>query len=155
MSSLHPSLPTTPFPNLPTFEEPNVARFLVVPGSDAGFLIPDGTPRSFNDRHIQDLHAPGVAHGVPAVLFFRTQYIAGTRFFVRLNTSFEFQFHAEAAGAQSWHELIAPGVLREKDNELTLAVSPGGQAVFSEIAILYTSNKLTVTRPIVLEPTPD
>jgi hypothetical protein len=41
----------------------------------------------------------------------------------------------------------------EQDNELTLFVGPGGQAIFSEIAILYTSNKLTVTRPVVLEPT--
>ena len=51
--------------------------------------------------------------------------------------------------------MIAPGVLREEDNEIVLFVAPegDGQVVFSEIAILYTSNKLTITRPIVLNPT--
>lgn len=153
MATIHPHAPFRPIPTLPTFEEPNVARFLVVPGSDAGFLIPsDENPLS--DRHIQGLDAPGVAPGMPAVLLFRTQYTNGTRFSVRLNNSFEFQFHADESAAKSWHELIAPGVLREQDNELTLAVGSGGQAIFSEIAILYTSNKLTVTRPIVIDPTP-
>lgn len=153
MATVHPHVPFHPLPTLPTFEEPNVARFLVVPGSDAGFLIPsDQNPLS--DRHIPGLDAPGVVPGMPAVLFFRTEYTKGTRFSVRLNASFEFQFEADEAAAKSWHELIAPGVLREQDNELTLAVGSGGQAIFSEIVLLYTSNKLTVTRPIVLEPTP-
>jgi hypothetical protein len=152
MATFRPHIPGT-LPNLPTFEEPEVARFLVVPGSDAGFLLPGGDP-PISDRHVQGLHAPGVVPGMPAVLFFRTQYVAGTTFTVRLNASFEFQFRADAAGAQSWHEIIGPGVLRAQDNELVLAVGPGGQVVFSEIAILYTSNKLTVTKEIVLEPTP-
>jgi hypothetical protein len=155
MATVQPHAAFRPIPTLPTVEEPNVARFLVVPGSDAGFLIPsDENPLS--DRHIQGLHAPGVAPGMPAMLLFRTQYTKGARFSVRLNASREFQFHAEEAGAKSWHELISPGVLREENNELTLFVAPdeNGQVIFSEIAILYTSNKLTVTRPIVLEPTP-
>lgn len=149
--AIRPHLPGTG--NFPTFEEPEVARYLVVPGSDAGFLIPDGDP-PLGDRHIQGLHAPGLVSGMPAVLFFRTQYIAGTTFSVRLNASSEFRFSAEGAGAQSWHEVIAPGVLRAQDNELTLAVDPDGQVVFSEIAILYTSNKLTVTKIVVLDPSP-
>ena len=151
MAIIRPHFPGGP--NLPTFEEPEVARYLVVPGSDAGFLLPGGNP-PVGDLHIQALHAPGVVPGLPAVLFFRTQYIAGTTFTVRLNASFEFQFRADAPGAQSWHEIIAPGVLRAQGNELALAVVPGGQVVFSEIAILYTSNKLTVTKEIVLDPTP-
>ena len=150
MAIFRPHIPGT-IPNLPTFEEPEVARFLVVPGSDAGFLLPGGDP-PISDRHIQGLRAPGVVPGMPAVLFFRTQYVAGTIFTVRLNASFEFQFRAEAAGAQSWHEIIGPGVLRDQGNELVLVVGPGGQVIFSEIAILYTSNKLTVTKEIVLDP---
>lgn len=153
MATVQPHAPFRPIPTLPTYEEPNVARFLVVPGSDAGFLVPS-EDNPLGDRHIQGLDAPGAAPGMPAVLLFRTQYTQGTRFSLRLNHSFEFQFHAVESAAKSWHELIAPGVLREQDNELVLAVSPDGQAIFSEIAILYTSNKLTVTRPIVLEPTP-
>jgi hypothetical protein len=151
--SAQPHAPFRPNPTGPTIEEPNVARFMVIPGSDAGFLIPsDENP--LGDRHIQGLDAPGLAPGMPAVLFFRTQYTQGTRFSVRLNSSVEFQFLADESAAKSWHELIAPGVLRERDNELTLALRSDGQVIFSEIAILYTSNKLTVTRPLVLEPTP-
>lgn len=153
MATLRPHVPGSGLPTLPTVEVPEVARYLVVPGSDGGFLIPSGElPTS--DRHIQGLHAPGVVHGMPAVLLFRTEYTAGTRFSVRINSSFEFQFHAKVAAAQSWHEIVGPGVLREQDNELTLAVSSDGQVIFSEIVILYTSNKLTVTKDLVLEPAP-
>lgn len=151
MATVHPHAPLHDIPTLPTYEEPNVARFLAVPGSDAGFLIPsDAHP--LGDLHIQGLDAPGVANGMPALLLFRTEYTKGARFSVRLNSSSEFRFEARESAAKSWHELVAPGVLREQDNTLTLAVGPEGQVVFSEIAILYTSNKLTVTRPIVLQP---
>ncbi|GGK16657.1 hypothetical protein [Luteimonas terricola] len=155
MSTVLPRSPANPRPGLPTYEEPSVARFLVVPGSDSGFLIPDGQHIA-NDRHIQDLDAPGLVPGLPAVLYFRTQYTAGARFSVRINASSEFHFRADKAGAQSWHELISPGVLREQGNEMVLFVASdaGGQVIFSEIAILYTSNKLTVTRSIVLDPSP-
>ena len=153
MHTTRPPLQTRPLPTLPTFEEPNVARVLVVPGSDGGFLIPSDQP-PHGDLHLQQLDAPGVIRSLPAVLLFRTRYLAGSRFSVRVNGSAEFQFQGGEGGAQSWHEVIAPGVLREEDNEIVLFVAPdsGGQVIFSEIAILYTSNKLTVTRPIVLEP---
>lgn len=153
MRTTRPQFQTRPLPTLPTVEEPNVARFLVVPGSDGGFLIPsDQHPQG--DLHLQRLDAPGVIRDLPAVLLFRTQYLAGSRFSVRVNGSTEFQFQGSEARAQSWHEVIAPGVLREEDNEIVLFVAPdnGGQVIFSEIAVLYTSNKLTVTRPIVLDP---
>lgn len=152
MSTAQPHTSVRPTHGLPTYEEPNVARFLVVPGSDAGFLIPDGHHIA-NDRHIF-LDAPGLVPGSPAVLYFRTQCTAGARFAVQVNNSTEFHFRVDEAGAQSWHELLSPSVLREKDNEMVLFVAGDnhGQVIFSEIAILYTSNKLTVTRPIVLDP---
>lgn len=154
MATVHPHVPFRPLPTLPTFEEPNVARFLVVPGSDAGFLI----TRDVGTRDFQNLDAPGLVPGLPAVLYFRTQYTKAASFQIRLNTSqFEFRFHADEAAAKSWHELIGPGVLREENNQLFLSNISADfdeQVIFSEIAILYTSNKLTVTRPIVLEPTP-
>lgn len=154
MSTVHPRIPLGPRPTLPTFEEPNVARFLVVPGSDAGFLVSNNAP-SLGTITIRNLDAPGLVPGLPAVLYFRTEYTKGARFQVRLNASPEFRFRADEAAAKSWHELIGPGVLREENNEITLFVAPedDGQVIFSEIAILYTSNRLTVTRPIVLEPT--
>ncbi len=156
MSTLQPRIPTRPIPPLPTVEEPSVARFLAVPGSDAGFLITKAAP-FFGNLSIENLDAPGLVPGLPAMLFFRTEYTRGARFQVRLNTApFEFRFHAREAAAKSWHELISPGVLRAENNQLFLFVAPedDGQVIFSEIAILYTSNKLTVARPIVFEPTP-
>jgi hypothetical protein len=155
MTTLQPHAPLRPLPTLPTVEEPSVARFLVVPGSDAGFLIPS-TQNPLSDLHLQNLDAPGLVRGMPAVLYFRTQYTRGARFQVRVNQSAEFRFTADEAAAKSWHELLSPGVLREEDNEITLFVAPddGQQVIFSEIAILYTSNKLTITRPIVFEPAP-
>ena len=154
MSTLQPRIFPHPVPNVPTVEEPSVARFLVVPGSDAGFLITQEAP-FFGNHSIENLDAPGLVAGMPAVLFFRTQYTQGARFQVRLNQAqFEFRFHATEAASRSWHELISPGVLRQDNNQLFLFVAPdnGGQVIFSEIAILYTSNKLTITRPIVLDP---
>lgn len=157
MATVHPHVPLRPFPTLPTVEEPNVARFLVVPGSDAGFLI-SHKQGALGTRTIDNLDAPGVIPGLPAVLYFRTEYTNGARFHVRVNSSIEFEFRASEHAAKSWHELIKPGVLREQNNSITLFVAPDEgldeQVIFSEIAILYTSNKLTVTRPIVLEPTP-
>lgn len=153
MSVVQPRLPAGPVHQLPTYEEPSVARFLVVPGSDGGFLTPsDAHP--LGEVHLRDLHAPGLVRSLPAVLMFRTEFRAGSRFHVRINRSIEFTMQADGHRAQSWHEVIAPGVLREEDNEITLWVAPDneGQVIFSEITILYTSNKLTITRPIVLEP---
>lgn len=153
MPSVQPRLSVNPRPGLPTFEEPSVARYLIVPGSDAGIVIPS-EENPLSDRHILGLHAPGVVRSMPAVLLFRTEYSRNARFSVRINASSEFSFRADRHGAQSWHELISPGVLREEDNEMVLFVAADDDAwvIFSEIAILYTSNKLTVTRPMVLDP---
>lgn len=153
MSVFQPRIPPGPLPPLPTYEEPNVARFLVVPGSDAGFLTPsDAFP--LGEVSLENLDAPGIVRSLPAVLMFRTEFRAGSRFHVRINHSVEFELRASDHRAQSWHEVIAPGVLQEENNVITLWVAPDheGQVIFSEITILYTSNKLTVTRPIVLEP---
>jgi hypothetical protein len=148
MSTAQPHTSVRPTHGLPTYEEPNVARLLVVPDSDAGFLVPDGA----SDRHIF-LEAPGLVPGLPAVLYFRTKSTAGSRFGVQINNATEFHFVPPADGAQSWHEVVSPHVLRQGENELVLFVTDAqARVVFSDIAILYTSNKLTVTRPSVLDP---
>lgn len=134
-----------------TYEEPQVARYITVAGSDDGFIIPSGDP-ALNDVHLQGIHAPGLVPGIPAVLYFRTQHWKGSQISVRLNSTTLFRYTAPADGAQSWHEIIEPHVLKEQDNELTLAVSTQDQVAFSEIVILYTSKVLTVTRPVVLDP---
>jgi hypothetical protein len=131
------------------FEETEVARFLTVAGSADGFTIPDPTTQQ-NDRHIQAIHAPGLVGGSLSVIFYRTIHTGTPRFSVRLNATQLIAHTLAEAGPQSWHQIIRAGVLKPKDNELTLAVSGEGVVAFSDVVILYTSNKLTVRRPPVL-----
>lgn len=133
-----------------SFEEPEVARYITIPGSDEGFTIPSGE-LPLSDRHIQGIHAPGLIASRSAVLFFRTLHRAGSAFSVRLNSTRLFQHMPPEDGAQSWHEIIQPGALLPENNELTLAVASDGQVTFSEIVILYTSNRLTVTKEAVFD----
>ena len=131
------------------FEETEVARYLTVSGSADGFTIPDPTTQ-LNDRHIQAIHAPGLVNGSLPVIFYRTRHTGTPKFSVRLNaTPLIAQTLAEGA-PQSWHQIIRAHVLKPQDNELTFAVSGEGVVTFSDVVILYTSNKLTVRRPPVL-----
>ena len=79
MPTLESRLPSLPLPPLPTYEEPSVARFLVVPGSDAGFTVP-ATPGGVSDLHLRNIDAPGVTRNLPALLLFRTRYRDNSRF---------------------------------------------------------------------------
>ena len=45
-----------------------------------------------------------------------------------------------------------PNALRAEDNELTFAVSGDGSVTFSDVVILYTSDKLTIVKEPVLDP---
>lgn len=139
------------------FEETQVARYVTVAGSGPGFTIPDpNTPLPIGDRHIQDIHAPGLIAGSLPVIFFRTTHTGSPSFSVRLNTTRLTQHTFSDAGPHTWHEIIPAGALKPEANELTLAVSSDGSVTFSDIVILYTSNKLTARRPFpdqVLDPT--
>jgi hypothetical protein len=59
-------------------------------------------------------------------------------------------------GPHSWHEIIPAGALKTQNNELHLSVPTDGviskddSVTFSDVVILYRSNKLTVKRPSVL-----
>lgn len=134
------------------FEEPEVARFLTIPESAGGFTIPDPT-FPINDRHIPGIHAPGLIPGSRSVIFFRTRNTGTPAFAVRLNSTPLTQHSFNDAGPKSWHEIVPPGALKPQDNELTLFVQGEGAVNFSDIVILYTSNQLTVRRPIVVSTT--
>ena len=47
------------------------ARYAIVPGSDTAVTIPP--PRGLNDKHYQNINAPGVDQGRSAVLFFKME----------------------------------------------------------------------------------
>jgi hypothetical protein len=139
------------------FEETQVARYVTLAGSGAGFTVPDSTaPLPSTDHHIQDIHAPGLVNGSLPVIFFRTSHAGSPSFSVRLNSAVLTQHTLSDSGPHNWHEIIPAGALKSAANELTLAVTGDGSVRFSDILILYTSNKLTVRRPFpdeVLAPT--
>lgn len=146
------------FDRLPSFfEEPEVARYVTVVGSAGGFTIPDpDADLPISDRHIQGIHAPGLVNGSPPVIFFRTSHTGNPAFSVFLNSTRLIQHVFSDVGPFTWHEIIPSGALKSEANDLTLAVSGDGSVRFSDIVILYTSNKLTARRPFpdqVLDPT--
>ena len=122
-----------------------VARYITL--ADSGFTIPDAA-NPLNDRHLQDINAPGVVGGSSSVLFFRTTCSGNPTFSVRLNGDFTLQLTPSTPGPHAWHEVVTS--LKEKANELTLAVSGQGRVTFSDIVILYTSNQVTVKQPPVV-----
>ena len=130
-------------------EETEVARYVTVPGSDAGFTIPSpSSPES--DRHIQQIHLPGLVVGQLPVLFFRTAHSGSPELSIRVNATSVFRLHLPGGDRHAWHEILPAGALREADNEMVLAVSGEGSVTVSDIVILYSSSRLTVRRPPVL-----
>jgi hypothetical protein len=136
-----------------SFEEPDVARYITPVGAPEFTLPDDQTPSS--DRHLFGINAPGLIPGSMAVLFFQaTPSGENPRFTVRVNQTnlTDHTFSRSEAGARAWHEIIPAGQLKPEDNELTFAGYPGGYVTFSDVIILYRSNKLTVSRPLVVSP---
>ena len=132
------------------FEEPEVARYIALPGTAGGFQLPD--PASgLSDRHIQQIHAPGLLSGSAPVILFRTRHTERPRFSLRLNATHltQYTFIAADPPERSWHEIIPIGALKVQDNELTFNVSGEGTVIFGDVVILYTSNKLMVRKPLV------
>lgn len=132
------------------FEEPEVARYIAVPGTAGGFEVPDPTS-GISDRHLQQIHAPGLLSGSSPVIFFRTRHTNMPRLSVRLNATplTQYTFVGQDPPERSWHEIIPVGALKRQDNELTFAVSGPGTVIFGDVVILYTSNELTVKKPLV------
>ncbi|MFL6577287.1 MAG: hypothetical protein ACJ8MR_11770 [Povalibacter sp.] len=135
------------------FEEPEVARYIAIPGTAGGFQLPD--PASgLSDRHIQQIHAPGLLSGLAPVIFFRTRHTERARLSVRLNATplTVYTFLSGDPPERSWHEIIPAGALKLQDNELIFSVSGEGTVIFGDVIIMYTSNELTVRKPLVFTP---
>lgn len=132
------------------FEEPEVARYIAIAGTAGGFQLPDpGSGQS--DRHIQQIHAPGLLSGSAPVIFFRTRHTERPRLSVRLNATplTQYTFVSADPPERSWHEIIPAGALKIQDNELTFNVSGQGTIIFGDVVIMYTSNEVTVRKPLV------
>lgn len=131
------------------FEEPRVTRHITVLGSGAGLTVPDpDAPLPLNDRHIQEIHAPGVVNEPLPVIMFRTAHTGPMSFSVRLNSTRLTQHTFSQPGPHTWHEVIPEGALKAEHNELTLAIQGSGSVTFSDIVFFYTSSKLTAKIPL-------
>ena len=137
---------------IPTFfDEPDVTRYMAVGESAGGFTIPDpAAALPISDRHIRDIHAPGLKNGSLPVILFRTAHTGSPTFSVRLNSTrlTQHTFTASDTSSRSWHKIVAAGALKPEDNELTFAVNGDGSVTFSDVVTFYTSNKLTIRRPV-------
>lgn len=138
----------------------DVARLLTVAQSVGGFTVPD-PQTSASDAHIQGVNAPGLVNGSVAVLFYRAVTRGSGTYHVRLQSAngttqpTEHAISALDAGPSSWQEVIPAGLLTSDNNELIFAVSvdsAGTSVTFSDVAILYKSNKLTIPRPPIFAP---
>lgn len=132
------------------FDEPEVARYIALPRTADGFQLPDAS--GINDRHFQEIHAPGLLSGSVPVIFFRTRHTGKPHISVRLNSTplTQYTFVGDDPPERSWHEIIPAGALKPRDNELTFNISGSGTVIFGDVVILYTSNELTVKKPVVV-----
>lgn len=144
----------------PDFQAPDVARLVTAPQSVGGFTVHgiDGSNQP-NDREI-DIQTPGLVDGTVAVIFYRTTHTGNGSFHVRVNVmqTTEHTYSDSDRGPFSWQETIPAGVLISENkapgsNQLFFAVSSDstGNVTFSDVAILYKSNKLTVRVPPVAQ----
>ena len=146
------------------FEEPEVARYIALTETAGGFRLSFGkSDPEQTDRHIQQIHAPGLLNGSAPVIFYRTRHREPGKeepntepelptFSVRLTATLltKYTFVKMDPPERSWHEIIPAGALKTQDNELVFGVSGKGTVIFGDVVILYTSNELTVRKPLVL-----
>jgi hypothetical protein len=126
------------------FDEPEVARYVTIAETLGGYPLPDSS--LINDVHFTHLDAPGLISSSIPVIFFRTKHAGRPTYSIRLNSA-RLIIHTMADDSpQSWHIFIPPGALKTQFNELVLSVSGDGTVIFSDVAILYTSNELTVRK---------
>jgi hypothetical protein len=148
-----------PFPRslvqnvLPLFYEvTQISRYVVLPDSVGGVTVPGKVP-GLGSEWAPRFDAPGVVRALHAVIFFGTKSETdAARFSVRLTRSGDhLMMHTLTdRSLHSWHQIIPPNILTELDNELLFNVYEGAIATFSDVVILYTSDKLTIKRPRVV-----
>jgi hypothetical protein len=130
-----------------------VSGYVVLPDSVVGVNAPSQAPGVVGSQWAPRFDAPGIVTGVHAVIFFEAKPESeGARFSVRLTRSSEhLMLHTFTdCVAHAWHQIIRPSVLTPLDNELIFNVSDGGGVTFSDVVVMYTSDKLTITKPPVL-----
>jgi len=138
----------------PLFNEvTRVSRYVVLPDSVVGVTAPGNAPGVHGSEWAPRFDAPGIVPGLHAVIFFgaKSEDEAAT-FSVRLSRSPEhLMIHTLTdSSLHSWHQIIRPNILTATDNELIFSVSGADSVTFSDVVILYMSDKLTISKPPVL-----
>ena len=138
----------------PLFNEvTRVSRYVVLPDSVGGVTAPGNAPGVLGSEWAPRFDAPDVVPGLHAVIFFGARSEdEGARFSVRLTRSPQHLMidTLTDSSLHSWHQIIPPNILTATDNELSFNVSGADTVTFSDVVILYTSDKLTISKPPVL-----
>lgn len=133
------------------YEETDVARFLAFPESlGQGFTVPD-PQTGIDDRGLR-FDAPG-AHdqSIAAILFQTRPNTKNVSWSVRLNANPHLVLETlDNSAPRSWCKLAAAGQLMPTNNEIIFAVSANeegvGSMTFSDVLVLYTSDRLTIQK---------
>lgn len=138
---------------LPLFSEvTRVARYVVLPDSVGGVTAPSEAPAVIGSEWAPHFDAPGIVPGVHAAIYFNTEAKAeGARFSVRLTRAGDhFMMHTLTdTEPHSWHQIIPPNLLTSSDNELIFNAYDGATITFSDVVIMYTSERLTIPQRFV------
>jgi hypothetical protein len=113
------------------------ARYAIVPGSDTAVTIPP--PGGLNDKHYQNIDAPGVDQGRSAVLFFKMESKGTPRLRMRIGTSVLVDSTFDETPRRTFSEIIPGSALKAADNELIVSVTGSGSVIISDIVFLYTA----------------
>ena len=147
------------------FEETRVMRYAALPETIYGFTLPDPALGVPNIRSIA-FETPGVIE-IPSILLFRTRHTGKPSFRLDINRAIltRYTFNDDDPPERSWHEIIPayvhgndkePGgpTLRSQENYVIFVTSGDGTVTFGDVAILYTSNEVSLKIPIVFNPQP-
>src|SRR5687768_7134235 len=113
------------------------ARYAIVPGSDTAATIPP--PGGVNDKHYQNIQAPGINQGRSAVLFFKLETKGNPRLRMRIGTAVLVDSTFDDTPRRTFSEIIPGTALNEANNELVVSVTGSGNVIISDIVFLYTA----------------
>jgi len=129
------------------YEVTRVARYVTLADSVSGVTAPSEAPFVIGSQWAPRFDAPGIVPGAHAVIFFGTEARSeGARFSVRFTRagSHLMNYTLTDTEPHSWHQIIPPNVLTSSDNELIFNAYDGATITFSDVVIMYTSEKLTL-----------
>ena len=83
--------------------------------------------------------APG-AQFAPSLLAFRVKTEGDVRLQAALNGRNLFSIELEPGSERSFHEVISTDIVQAQDNNMEIAINGSGEAVVSDVVLLYHKN---------------